>query len=55
MSRAKDPSVVFIAETWADKARLKTFNDILILKICFLWKEIIKEVDWRCTSETPLI
>ena len=23
MSRAKDPSVVFIAETWADEARLK--------------------------------
>ena len=23
MSRAKDPSVVFIAKTWADEARLK--------------------------------
>ena len=23
MSRAKDPSVVFIAETWADEVRLK--------------------------------
>ena len=51
--RAKDPFAVFIAKTWADESRLKTFNDRFILKFCFLWKEIIKEVDWRCTGKDP--
>ena len=53
--RAKDPSVVFIIETCVDEARLKDIQQQIDFENLFLWKEIIEEVDWRCTSETPLI
>ena len=53
--RAKDPSVVFITETWVDEARLKEIQQQIDFENLFLWKEIIEEVDWRCTGETPLI
>ena len=53
--RAKDPSVVFITETWVDEARLKDIQQQIDFENLFLWKEIIEEVDWHCTGETPLI
>ena len=34
--RAKDPSVVFIAETWADKARLKVLKNTLLFDEMFV-------------------
>ena len=55
MIRAKDPSIVFITETWVDEARLKDIQQQIDFENLFLWKEIIEEVDWRCTGETPLI
>ena len=35
MSRAKDPSVVFIAETWADEVRLKDIQWQIDFEILF--------------------
>ena len=55
MIRAKYPSVVFIIETRVDEARLKDIQQQIDFENLFLWKEIIEEVDWRCTGETPLI
>ena len=34
--RAKDPSSVFIAETWADKARLKVLKNTLLFDEMFV-------------------
>ena len=37
--RAKDPSVVFIAETWADEARLKDVNKRFNSRTCLCYQE----------------
>ena len=43
---AKDLSVVFLAETWVDEARLKKIKEILISLICSLLIGIIEVEDW---------
>ena len=40
--RAKDPSVLFIAETWADEERLKEIKRKIEFDNYFLLKEITK-------------
>ena len=45
MVRAKDPSVVFLAETWADEARLKEMQRNLNFEFFFFWLNKIIEVE----------
>ena len=52
MIQEKDPSTVFLFETWAAETRLK---ETWTSKIYFLWREITKEEGWPYTSETRLI
>jgi len=43
MMRAKDPSVVFLAETWVDEARLKDVKRKIKFETCLFRQERLGE------------
>ena len=52
--RAKDPSIIFLAETWSDEARLKILNGNWNLIRFLLCLEKIGEEVWCCFGKILL-
>ena len=50
--RAKDPSIVFIAETWADEARLKFLKNSLFFDEMFVVPRINRGGVLSCSGKT---
>ena len=52
---AKDPSVVFVAETLTDDARLEIVQRSIEHDHRWVFKGKVKEVVWLCFGSPPLI
>ena len=52
VSRAKEPSAMFLAETWAEEARLRRLCSDLKFDHCWVGPSAGKRAAWRCFGKT---